>query len=278
MIAPTRARERISRSSLVGHSHGTGVAPSASVSDRDRRSSRSALSRSAREDRDILPAVALIRDPAEPDIMRRPPQATGHAGQLAGLGPDAPPGRAAVGGRAQRVRVGRLAIRRGHARRHAGVPDARLLHPFQALNCCTENVAWWRLPPNRLIWISVVVLVAVQYVAIAPTRCPRARDRAAVGARLARGHGLRVVAGCDHAALESLARYAPPSGAGLLPAPRSRRYGMTTERLMNCICGHAQWEHVPGGRCRVPDCPCDHFEPGDTLASAGGQTITPPWR
>ena len=28
---------------------------------------------------------------------------------------------------------------------------------------------WWRLPANRLIWASVVVLVIVQWLAIAPT-------------------------------------------------------------------------------------------------------------
>ena len=42
---------------------------------------------------------------------------------------------------------------------------------------------------------------------------------------------------------------------------------MTTERPMNCICGHPSWEHVAGGRCRVPDCPCEHFQPGDTISS-----------
>jgi serine protease Do len=31
---------------------------------------------------------------------------------------------------------------------------------------------------------------------------------------------------------------------------------------MNCICGHRESDHVDGGRCRVPDCPCEHFQPG----------------
>jgi hypothetical protein len=38
---------------------------------------------------------------------------------------------------------------------------------------------------------------------------------------------------------------------------------------MNCVCGHPQKDHVPGGRCRVPDCPCELFRPGDTLRAAG---------
>jgi hypothetical protein len=34
---------------------------------------------------------------------------------------------------------------------------------------------------------------------------------------------------------------------------------------MNCRCGHPERAHVGGGRCSVPDCPCERFEPGDTL-------------
>jgi serine protease Do len=34
---------------------------------------------------------------------------------------------------------------------------------------------------------------------------------------------------------------------------------------MNCVCGHPERDHVRGGRCRVPDCPCERFRPGDTL-------------
>jgi hypothetical protein len=37
---------------------------------------------------------------------------------------------------------------------------------------------------------------------------------------------------------------------------------------MNCLCGHPDTEHVRGGRCRVPDCPCEWFQPGDTLREA----------
>jgi hypothetical protein len=34
---------------------------------------------------------------------------------------------------------------------------------------------------------------------------------------------------------------------------------------MNCRCGHPEKDHVQGGRCRVPDCPCELFQPGETL-------------
>ena len=42
---------------------------------------------------------------------------------------------------------------------------------------------------------------------------------------------------------------------------------------MNCACGHPEKDHVPRGRCRVPDCPCELFRPGDTLG-AGWWTET----
>jgi serine protease Do len=50
---------------------------------------------------------------------------------------------------------------------------------------------------------------------------------------------------------------------------------------MHCRCGHREQDHVGGGRCRVPDCPCETFQPGDTLrgtASAGGPRAGAGWR
>jgi Ca2+-transporting ATPase len=123
---------------------------------------------------DILPAVALIRDPAEPDIMRRPPHATGTTlvswpawmqTFLEGLLLSAGALTAYVWG----VWQYDLGMRAGTLAFLALV----LLHPFQALNCRSTRVAWWRLPPNRLIWISLIVLAAVQWVAIAPTPLAR---------------------------------------------------------------------------------------------------------
>jgi Ca2+-transporting ATPase len=123
---------------------------------------------------DILPAVALIRDPAEPDIMRRPPR---------------DPGAALVSRRAgTRMLVEGLLLSAGALSAYVwgiwqyGV-GARagtlafltlvLLHPFQALNCRSQSTVWWRLPPNRLIWVSVVALAVVQWLAIAPTPLAR---------------------------------------------------------------------------------------------------------
>ena len=43
---------------------------------------------------------------------------------------------------------------------------------------------------------------------------------------------------------------------------------MTSEHLTKCVCGHDERTHVAGGRCRVPDCPCEHFQPGETMPFA----------
>jgi hypothetical protein len=37
---------------------------------------------------------------------------------------------------------------------------------------------------------------------------------------------------------------------------------------MNCVCGHEEKEHVPGGKCRVPDCSCEMFQPGVMIRTA----------
>lgn len=50
---------------------------------------------------------------------------------------------------------------------------------------------------------------------------------------------------------------------------------MTSARIMHCVCGHAEQDHVAGGRCRGPDCPCEHFQPGDTMSSAYTQKGRP---
>jgi magnesium-transporting ATPase (P-type) len=42
-----------------------------------------------------------------------------------------------------------------------------LIHPFQALACRSETVGWWRLPPNPLVWLAVVVLAGVQWLTVA---------------------------------------------------------------------------------------------------------------
>jgi Ca2+-transporting ATPase len=116
---------------------------------------------------DILPAVALIRDPAEPDVMRRPPRDPREplvswrfgrrmlgegvllaAGVLSGylwaVWEDGP------GPRANTIAFVSLV----------------LIHPFQALACRSETHGWWRLPPNRLAWAALGVLAGVQWLAV----------------------------------------------------------------------------------------------------------------
>jgi Ca2+-transporting ATPase len=116
---------------------------------------------------DILPAMALIRDPAEPDVMRRPPR---------------DPQDALV-----TWRFGRQMLAEG-ALLSAGVlgayltaawdtgPGPRattmafvalvLVHPFQAINCRSDRVGWWRLPSNGLAWAALAVLAGVQWAAV----------------------------------------------------------------------------------------------------------------
>jgi Ca2+-transporting ATPase len=116
---------------------------------------------------DILPAMALIRDPAEPDVMRRPPR---------------DPRDALV-----TWRFGRRMLAEG-ALLSAGVlgaylwavwqdgPGPRastiafvalvLIHPLQAMNCRSDRLGWWRLPPNGLSWAALAILWAVQCAAV----------------------------------------------------------------------------------------------------------------
>ncbi len=116
---------------------------------------------------DILPAMALIRDPAEPDVMQRPPR---------------DPAEALLtwrSGRRMLVEGGLLAAGVLSAYLwvvwHEG-PGAHattiafmalvLIHPFQAMNCRSDRLGWWRLPPNLLVPLSLVVLLGLQWLAI----------------------------------------------------------------------------------------------------------------
>jgi Ca2+-transporting ATPase len=116
---------------------------------------------------DILPAVGLVRDPAEPDIMRRPPR---------------DPAEALVTWRF----AGRMLLEGGLLA--AGVLSAYLftvwsegpgpragsvafvavvlIHPFQAMNCRSDRLGWWRLPANPLSWISLAALAGIQWAAV----------------------------------------------------------------------------------------------------------------
>jgi P-type Ca2+ transporter type 2C len=116
---------------------------------------------------DTLPAMALISDPGEPDVMRRPPRNRVDA--------------------LVTWRFGRRMLAEGTLL-SAGVlgaylwtvwqegPGPRamtiafvalvLIHPLQAMYCRSDRVGWWRLPPNRLAWTALVVLVGVQWAAV----------------------------------------------------------------------------------------------------------------
>jgi Ca2+-transporting ATPase len=116
---------------------------------------------------DILPAVALIRDPAEPEIMRRPPRAPAEAlvnWRFA----------ARVVGEGALLAAGVLSAYLWVAWRESPGAHATtmaftalvLIHPFQAMNCRSERLGWWQLPPNLLVPLSLVVLFALQWLAI----------------------------------------------------------------------------------------------------------------
>ncbi|HET7874377.1 MAG TPA: cation-transporting P-type ATPase [Methylomirabilota bacterium] len=131
---------------------------------------------------DILPALALIRDPAEPDVMRRPPR---------------DPGEALV-----TWRFGRRMLAQG-ALLASGVLSAYLwvvfqdgpgprattmafmalvmIHPFQAMNCRSRHLGWWRLPLNPWTWVSLAALLGLQWLAIAAGPLARLLHTAPLG-------------------------------------------------------------------------------------------------
>jgi len=41
-----------------------------------------------------------------------------------------------------------------------------LIHPFQAMNCRSDRVGWWRLPPNWLTWVSLAALAGAQWLSV----------------------------------------------------------------------------------------------------------------
>jgi Ca2+-transporting ATPase len=116
---------------------------------------------------DILPAMALIRDPAEPDVMRRPPRDPREALVTRWLG-----ARILVEGAL--LAAGVLSAYAWVLAQEGAGPRAStmafvtivLIHPLQALHCRSDRLPWWRLPANPLVWVSLVTLIAVQWVAI----------------------------------------------------------------------------------------------------------------
>ena len=117
---------------------------------------------------DILPAMALVRDPPEPDIMARPPRDPDEALVTWRFG-----GR--MLGEASLLAAGVLSAylwvtwSQGPGGRATTVAFVAitLIQPLQALRCRSTRLPWWRLPPNPLIWISLVALAGVQWLAVA---------------------------------------------------------------------------------------------------------------
>ena len=116
---------------------------------------------------DILPAMALIRDPAEPDVMRKPPRDPREALITWTFG-----ARMLLEGAV--LAAGVLSaylwvfFQQGASVRANTIAFVALvvMHPLQAMNCRSEHVGWWRLPRNMLVWAAFVVLVAAQWCAI----------------------------------------------------------------------------------------------------------------
>lgn len=117
---------------------------------------------------DILPAVALIRDPAEPDVMRRPPRERSEALVTWRFAARVLSESAVLG-------AGVLAAYFSTVAAYGAGPRANtvaflalvLSHPLQAMHCRSRRTAVWQLPPNRLIVISLLTLItAVQGMAI----------------------------------------------------------------------------------------------------------------
>ncbi len=116
---------------------------------------------------DILPAVALIRDPAEPDVMRRPPRDPREAIVTWRFG-----GRMVLEG--MLLALGVLSAyllvvftdRAGVRANTVAFVSLVLIHPFQAMNCRSDRVRWWRLPRNGLMWAALVALTLAQWWAI----------------------------------------------------------------------------------------------------------------
>ncbi|HET8576836.1 MAG TPA: cation-translocating P-type ATPase, partial [Methylomirabilota bacterium] len=117
---------------------------------------------------DILPAMALIRDPAEPNIMRRPPREPGEALVTWRFG-----GRMLAEGAL--LAAGVLSAYLWVVWQEGPGPRAStmafmvvvLIHPFQAMNCRSEQLGWWRLPRNGWIWTALLALVGLQWASVA---------------------------------------------------------------------------------------------------------------
>jgi Ca2+-transporting ATPase len=115
---------------------------------------------------DILPAMALVRDPAEPGVMLRPPRDPREALMTWTFG-----ARILVEG--SLLAAGVLSAYVWVSFQEGVGPRAHtaafvalvLVHPLQAMHCRSDRLGWWRLPPNALMWAALVALVLAQWCA-----------------------------------------------------------------------------------------------------------------
>jgi Ca2+-transporting ATPase len=116
---------------------------------------------------DVLPALALIRDPAEPDIMRRLPRDPSEALVTWRFG-------ARMLAEGAWLAAGAFSAYLWVIWQAGPGPRATtmafmalvLIHPFQAMNCRSERFGWWRLPANPLTWFALLTLVGLQWLSV----------------------------------------------------------------------------------------------------------------
>ena len=116
---------------------------------------------------DILPALALIRDPADPEIMERPPLDPSEALITWGFG-------ARILGEGALLAAGVLSTYLWVVWNEGpGAPAGTmafmalvLIHPFQAMSCRSRRLNWWQLPPNPWVPLSLIALLALQWMAV----------------------------------------------------------------------------------------------------------------
>ena len=116
---------------------------------------------------DILPATALIRDPADDDVMGRPPRDPAEALVTWRSG-------ARILGEGALLAAGVLStyfwtVWREGPGASAGTMAFTalvLIHPFQAMSCRSERLNWWQLRPNPWVPLSLLALFALQWLAI----------------------------------------------------------------------------------------------------------------
>jgi Ca2+-transporting ATPase len=116
---------------------------------------------------DILPAMALIRDPADHDVMGRPPRDPAEALVTRRFA-------ARILGEGALLAAGVLSTYLWVVWNEGpGAPASTmafmalvLIHPFQAMSCRSERLSWWQLPPNPWVPASLIALFALQWLAI----------------------------------------------------------------------------------------------------------------